>query len=156
MKRANSDTICDALLQMLNIFDEGKMLMLSMDDPMMNWAVFNKLRQHKEENKIPVLFDIDSCSLHVVHGAFQVEWNRSKVFLAMWKILHDSCARRDIYKTVNRIDLFPLPFCEACWVEDKNVAARGIAIKSYMIKFIKNYHLYHNRKGQKIANLMTY
>ena len=28
----------------------------------------------------------------------------------MWKILRDSCARRDVYKIVNRTDLFPLPF----------------------------------------------
>ena len=28
----------------------------------------------------------------------------------MWKMLRDSCARRDVYKIVNRTDLFPLPF----------------------------------------------
>ena len=44
LKRANSDTICDALLQTLNSFDEEKMLMLSMDGPTTNWAVFDKLR----------------------------------------------------------------------------------------------------------------
>ena len=36
LKRVNSETICDALLQMLSSFDEGKMLMLSMDGPSMN------------------------------------------------------------------------------------------------------------------------
>ena len=48
---------------------------------------------------MPVLFDIGSCSPHVVHGAFQagieaIKWNLS--FQAMWKILHDSCARREV------------------------------------------------------------
>ena len=33
LKGIKSDTICDALLQMLSSFDEGKMLMLSMDGP---------------------------------------------------------------------------------------------------------------------------
>ena len=66
---------------------------------------------------MPVLFDIGICSLHAVHGAFQVgveatKWNVSKVFQAMRTILHDSCARRDVYKTVNRTDLFLLPFCK--------------------------------------------
>ena len=56
LKRANSDTICDALSKTLNSFDEGKMLMLSVDSPTTNWAVFDKLRQRKEENKIPILF----------------------------------------------------------------------------------------------------
>ena len=61
------------------------MLMLPMDGPTTNWVVFDKLRQHREENEMPVLFDIGSCSLHVVHGAFQVgieatKWNLSKKF----------------------------------------------------------------------------
>ena len=46
-------------------------------------------------------------------------------------------ARRDVYKTVNRMDLFPLPFCKTCWVEDKNVAAGRIVVWSYLIEFIK-------------------
>ena len=64
--------ICDALLQTLNSFDEGKMLMLSMDGPTTNWAVFDELRQPREEKKMSVLFDIVSCSPRVVRGAFQV------------------------------------------------------------------------------------
>ena len=154
MKRAKSDTICDALLQTLNSFDEGKMLMLSMDGPTVNWAVFDKLRQHREENGMPVLFGIGSFSPHVVHGAFQVgveatKWNLSKVFQALWKILHDSCARRDVYKTVNRTGLFTLPFCKTRWIEDKNVAARGIAVWPNMIEFIKHYQFLSQSKRPK-------
>ena len=36
LKRANPDTICDALLKTLNSFDEGKMLLLSVDGPTTN------------------------------------------------------------------------------------------------------------------------
>ena len=32
--------------------------MLSMDGPTMNWVVFDKLRQHREENEMLILFDI--------------------------------------------------------------------------------------------------
>ena len=154
MKRANSDTICNALLQKLNSFNEGKMLMLSIDGPTMNWVVFDKLIQHKEENEMPVLFDIGSCSLHVVLGAFQVgveatKQNLSEVFQAIWKILHDSCARRDVYKTVNQTDLFPLPLCKTPWVEDKNIAARGIVVWLYMIEFIKYYQSLSQSKRPK-------
>ena len=46
--------------------------MLSIDGPTKNWAAFDKLRQLREENEMAVSFDIGSCSLHVVHGAFQV------------------------------------------------------------------------------------
>ena len=99
-----------------------------------------------------VLLDIASCGLHVVHSAFQVgleatKWNLSKVFQAMWKMLHDSCVWRDVCKTVNQTDLLPLPFCKTHWVEDKNVAARGIAVWLYMIITSLN----HNGKGQKIS-----
>ena len=44
--------------------------MLLMDGPTTNWAVFDKLRQYREGNEMLVLFDIDSCSLHLVYGAF--------------------------------------------------------------------------------------
>ena len=90
------------------------------------------------------LFDIGICSLHVVHTAFQVgvearKRNLGKVFQAMWKILHDSCARRDVCKTVNRTNSFQLSLCMTRWVEDKSVAARGIAVWPYMIEIIKYY-----------------
>ena len=90
------------------------------------------------------LSDIGICSLHVVHTVFQVgveatKRNLSKVFQAMRKILHDSCVRRDVCKTVNRTNSFPLPLCMTRWVENKNVAARGIAVWPCMIEFIKYY-----------------
>ena len=128
--------------------------MLSMDSPTTNWAVFDKLREHWEENEMPVLFDIGSRSPHVVHGAFQVgveatKWNLSKVFQAMWKISHDSRARRDVYKTVDRTNLFPLPFCKTRSVKDKNVAARGIAVWPYIIEFLKYYQSLSQSKRPK-------
>ena len=92
---------------------------------------------------MPILFDIGSFGFPVVHRAFQVgveatKWNLSKVFQAMWKVLHDSCAaRRDVYKTVNHTDLLPFQFCKTRWIEDKNIAAREIIVWLYMIEFIK-------------------
>ena len=96
MKRASSDAICYAFIQTLNSFDEGRMLMLSMDGPMTKWGVTDKLGQHREENKMPVLLDVGSSRLQVVHGAFQAEveatkWNQGKVFHAMLQLLLDSC-----------------------------------------------------------------
>ena len=57
----------------------------------------------------------------------------------MYKISHDTCATRDVYKTVNQTDLFPLPFFKTHWIKDKNVAARGIAVWPSMIEFMKYY-----------------
>ena len=55
--------------------------MLSMDGPTTNWAVFDKLRQHMEGNEMPVLFDIDSCSLHVVYGFFHKKTKKITNFI---------------------------------------------------------------------------
>ena len=57
--------------------------------------------------------------------------------------------RRDVYKTVNRTDLFPLPCCKTRWVEDKNVAARGIAVWPHMIEIIKYYQSLSQSKRPK-------
>ena len=57
--------------------------------------------------------------------------------------------RRNAYKTLNRTDLFPLPFCKTRWVEDKNLAARRIAVWPYMIEFIKYYQPLSQSKRPK-------
>ena len=57
--------------------------------------------------------------------------------------------RRDLHKIVNQTDLFPLPFCKTHWVEDKNVAARGIAIWPYMIELTKYYRSLSQSKRPK-------
>ena len=51
--------------------------------------------------------------LHVVHGGFQTgvkaaDWEIEKVLRAMWKIFHDSPARREMYTRVGESDVFPL------------------------------------------------
>ena len=154
LNRANSETICEALVETLKTFDESKMLMLAMDGPSTNWAVVDKLTSHREQNDMKSLMDVGSCGLHVIHGAFQVgvestNWELNKIFQAMWKILHDSCARRDIYKTVNRTDLFPLPFCKTRWVEDEKVAVRGIEVWPCIVEFIKYFQSLTQSKRPK-------
>ena len=61
-------------------------------------------------------FEIGSCGLHV-HGTFKTgviakNWELDKVLHSMLKLLNDSPARRDVYKTFNRTSEFPLHFCK--------------------------------------------
>ena len=84
LKRATSDTICDAVNLRCNTIC-GEFIMLSMDGPTTNLVVCDKLKQHRKGNEMFVLFDIGSYSLHAVHVAFEVgveatKWNLSKVF----------------------------------------------------------------------------
>ena len=55
----------------------------------------------------------------------------------------------NVYKTVNRTDSFPLPFCTTRLVEDKNVTARGISVWQYISEFIKYYQSLSQSKRPK-------
>ena len=100
------------------------MVQLSMDGPNTNWKVFELLNRHREEERLSTLLNLGSCELHVVyvgvggmiqishsyplplvHGGFQngvkaTDWETEKVLRAMWKIFHDSPARREMYTRV--------------------------------------------------------
>ena len=56
----------------------------------------------------------------------------------MWKPLSYSPARRGVYKTVNRINEFPLHFCKTCWVGDESVAACAIDVWPNIVQLIKH------------------
>ena len=69
------------------------MIQLSMDRPNINWKVFDVLKNHREEAEWSSLLNLGSCSLHIVHGAFQTrnkvtDWENDKVLEAMWNIFN--------------------------------------------------------------------
>ena len=115
-----------------------------MDGPTANWSVMDKLNTYRSENELASFFEIGSCGLHIVHGAFKTgviatNWELDKVFLAMLKLLNDSPARRDVYKTVNGTNEFLLHFCKTYWVEDEPVAACAIDVWPNIVQLIKHY-----------------
>ena len=57
----------------------------------------------------------------------------------MWKLLNDSSMRRDLYKTVDRTNEFPLHFCKAHLIEDEPVAVSAIDVLSNTVHLIKHY-----------------
>ena len=88
------------------------------------------------------MFEVDSCGLHVIHGAFQsgvktTAWEIEKVFKGIWRLFHDSPARRDTYITINRSDQFLLMFCQTRWVEDVPVATRALEICSFFVAVVE-------------------
>ena len=90
------------------------------------------------------MFEVGSCGLHVIHGAFQsgvktTGWEIEKIFKGMWRLFHDSPARRDTYITINRSDQFPLMFCQTRWVEDVPVATRALEIGSFIVAVVKHF-----------------
>ena len=106
----------------------AKFLRLSLDGPNTNWNVLNLVSNHLVENGYKNLIEIDSCSLHTAHGAFQkgatkTGWELNKVCKAkaMFKFFIELPARRDVYLKEGSSSKFPIKFCETRWIEDKEV-----------------------------------
>ena len=112
----------------LKKFEEGikdlekkKMLQVSMDEPNVNWKLYDSIVEEWNENDdYPDLIDIGSCSLHVVHGAFRTGVQKTK-----WGI--DSILQA-LY------NLFP--FSGTRWIEDKKVADRALEIWPNITKYV--------------------
>ena len=66
-------------------------------------------------------YDIDSFSLHIMHGAFRTstekyEWALKKLVKDAYMILHNTLARRKDYKSVTGSSKYRLSFCPT-WFE---------------------------------------
>ena len=138
-KRPNADNILEELLKATTNLPAKSLSMLSMDGPNTNWSVHKKLKNIRSCEKVPQLFEVGSCGLHVIHGAFQsgvktTGWEIEQNFKGMWRLFHDSPARRDTCITINQSDQFPLMFCHTRWVEDVPVAARARETWSFVLE----------------------
>ena len=79
---------CELVASIL-VLDLAKFLQLSMGGPNTNWNLLNLVNSHLVENGHKNLIEIGSCSLHIVHGAFQTGatktgWELNKVLKAMY------------------------------------------------------------------------
>ena len=113
-----------------------------MDGPATNWSFFEKLLQERAESDpdLPMLINLGSCGIHVVHGGFKsgVEatgWKLDSLLRSMFYLLRDSPARRDDFTTVTGSTLFPLKFCGTRWLEDVPVAERALQIWNHISKY---------------------
>lgn len=115
LKRPNAENLTTELNNALGELPTKNMLQLSMDGPRTNWNVLELLNNQRSVSEVPLLIDIGSCGLHVIHGAFRTgveatTWNIKKVLKAMWQIFADSPARRDIYIRETKSEEFPLRY----------------------------------------------
>ena len=105
-KRPNADNILEELLKATTNLPTKSLSMLSMHGPNTNWSIHEKLKNIRSREEVPQLFEVGSCGLHVIHGAFQsgvktTEWEIEKKFKGMRRLFYDSPARRDTYITIN-------------------------------------------------------
>ena len=131
--RPNAENLKCELVASRTGLDMAKFLQLSMDGPNTNWNVLNLVSNHLVENGYKNLIQIDSCSLHAVRGAFQTGatktgWELNKVHKAKHKIFNESPARHDVYLKEGSSSKFPMKFCEARWIEDKEVPELALEV----------------------------
>ena len=104
-----------------------------MDGPNVNWSVFNMVEEERKVNNFPLLINIGSCALHIVHGAFengakQTQWNIKKLLSHLYKFFKQAPARRTFFSSTTGAVLFPKSFCGIRWLENKSVAERAISL----------------------------
>ena len=113
---SNAENIENEIQAALKPVSEEKMIQLPMDGPNINWKLFDLLKSYREDAEWSSLLNLGSCSLLIIHGAFQTgnkatDWEIGKVLKAMWKIFNDSPARRELFVRVCEANSFPLRQC---------------------------------------------
>ena len=120
-----------------------KMQQVSMDGPNVNLKFLRELKTYLTNASDPndvELFDIGTCSLHVVHGAYKTAHNacgwKVNIFIrSLYYLFKDFPSRRSDYTNASNSCLFPLRFCSIRWVENSSVIKRALEI----IPFLKLY-----------------
>ena len=91
---------------MLRIF-----LQLAMDEPNAYWEVLRKTDKMLVGDNYSKTVNIGSCLQHNIHGIFETgDWDVHKILKSMLWLLHHSPARRNIFVTEGRSDVFPLRY----------------------------------------------
>ena len=90
----------------LDGLDLRKFVQVSMDGPNTNLKFLQELSS---------LIGIGSCSLHIIHGGFKTSseatnLKHEKELKGAYKVLHDSPARRDDYRSITESFAYPLQF----------------------------------------------
>ena len=144
MYRAKQDNLFQSIARSTEGLPKTNTNQLSMDGPNTNWAALEKFIAAREENDKPKLAEIDSCSLHIVSGSLNAgvnasDWKVHEVMKAMWKVLSDSPARKDIYLKSSISGKLPQRFCGKRWVENKDTAKKAISVWPDIVALVKHF-----------------
>ena len=64
-------------------------------------------------------------------------WEIGKILKAVFKLLDESPARRDIFRNVTESEVSPLPYCGHRWCENECCLNRAEAVWQCFVKFIE-------------------
>ena len=124
---STANDIFEHFCKSLETLDNAKSRQVAMDGPSTNWKFLDLLNRSRAAQQLPKLLNIESSSLHILHGAFKTgsekaSWEMKSVLKASFHFLHDTPARRDIFISVTDCSVFSLYFCATRWIEDSDVA----------------------------------
>lgn len=128
--------------------DLQKVVHIGMDGPNVNKSLFKKIEKDRESGGMSELLNMGTCSLHIVHGAFQsgvvaTGWGLKNTLVALHFMFNNTAARREDYIQVTGNHLFPKMFCATRWLEDVSVAERAIEMWPHVLKIM---HAWQTRK----------
>ncbi|XP_070176232.1 uncharacterized protein [Littorina saxatilis] len=139
---ATADILYSELEECCEILGKESIVQLSMDGPNVNWSTFGKLckdidtsTQTKKQ-----LYNVGSCGLHTLHNAFKngydkTGWDLDKSLSSMYKLFHDTPARREDFVTWTGCTSFPKKFCAHRWLENVSVCERVLEIWPHLQTF---------------------
>ena len=87
----NAVNLCNEIIDGIKNLDQAKMSMLEMDGPNVNCVIFDKLNGEREKHNHSSLYNMVSCGLHSIHGAFKTGmiscgWEINKIMKSMHKL----------------------------------------------------------------------
>ncbi|CAH3149087.1 unnamed protein product [Pocillopora meandrina] len=131
---ATADDLLEKIVSYLDSIkiQKSNILQLSMDGPNVNWKLhelFQELISEVDENA-PILVNVGSCGLHIVHNAFKAgskasTWSIQEVLSSLHWLFVDSPARREDYTEITSSVVFPIKYCKHRWLENLPVVVRA-------------------------------
>ena len=139
---AKAEQILESFIEGSKKLDPSKTLQVSSDRPNVNLKFLELYGEKREMDEVPRLVDIGTCGLHTVHGSLKdgiksSGWEIVKILKAVFKLLDESPARRDIFRNVTESEISPLPYCGHRWCENECCLNRAEAIWQCFVKFIE-------------------
>lgn len=158
---AKADQILENFVAGSNRLDHSKMIQVSSDGPNVNLKFLKLYGEKRDLDEFPSLVDIGTCGLHTVHGSLKSgvklsDWRIGKILKAMFKLLDESPARRDVFRSVTESDVFPLPFCGHRWCENEGCLCRAEKIWPSIVKYIEHLNKlksYEQPQGKSFSTL---
>lgn len=125
--------VVEKLNNLLSQLGITNLIQISMDGPNVNWKVFEILQKQVQIDVGKSLINIGSCGLHILHNAFRggckaTRWDIEHGLSCLYWLFHDSPARHEDFVTATGCSTSMLKFCKHRWVENVNVAERGLQL----------------------------